>query len=30
LRDEVQKKSRIIAEVVEENLGLKKGIWESA
>ena len=26
LRDEVQKKSRIIAEVVEENLGLKKGI----
>ena len=26
LRDEVQKKSRIIAEVVEENLGLKKGL----
>lgn len=26
LREEVQKKSRIIAEVVEENLGLKKGL----
>jgi len=26
LRGEVEKKSRIIAEVVEENLGLKKGL----
>jgi hypothetical protein len=26
LRGEVEKKSRIIAEVVEENLGLRKGL----
>ena len=26
LRGEVEKKSRVIAEVVEENLGLKKGL----
>ena len=26
LRGEVEKKSRIIAEVVEENLGLKRGV----